>query len=287
MKKIAIKKTERRHPCFFSESRKRYGRIHLPVAQNCNIQCVYCRRDHECLHENRPGVSNGVVGPEEALDRLDRALEKMPEIAVAGIAGPGDAFCDPRPTLRTFELIRRKYPGMELCVSSNGLNVRDHIPDLADLNVGFVTLTINAIDPGVGSRLCVSVREGKGRALSGIPAARALIARQLETVSLLKAGGFRVKVNTVVVPGVNEDHAVFIAGKMGAMGVDLMNLLPLIPVPGTKMEGAEPPSRAEMRKLRRMAGKFLPQMRHCQRCRADAAGCLDKSPDTPAPLKTD
>src|SRR5512145_3171390 len=111
--------SERRlHPCFFSEAKGAYGRIHLPVASGCNIQCAYCRRDYDCVHENRPGVTKGVIAPEEALTRLERALDEMPFLSVAGIAGPGDAFHDPESTLKTFELIRRKSLKIALCVST-------------------------------------------------------------------------------------------------------------------------------------------------------------------------
>lgn len=114
---------ERNHPCLFEESSGRFGRIHLPIAPSCNIQCAYCRRDHDCLHENRPGVTNGVICSEAALDRLERAFKKILNISVAGIAGPGDAFCEPELTLQTFELIRKKNLKIAHCVSSNGLKI--------------------------------------------------------------------------------------------------------------------------------------------------------------------
>ena len=273
MRGIKTQTLARKHPCFFSEAKGRYGRIHLPVAPSCNIQCAYCRRDYECVHENRPGATNGVIGPEEALDRFERALKIMPRIAVVGIAGPGDAFCDPELTLKTFELIRRRHSEIELCVSSNGLNVKDHIKALRDLKTRFITITINAIDPGVGARLYKMIKH-KGGVLKKTAAAKLLIERQLEAVLLLKKNGFIVKVNSVVIPGINDDHILFLAKRMGRLGVDLMNLLPIIPLPGTDMSGIDPPSPSRMRRLREKAGMDVPQMRHCARCRSDAAGYL-------------
>jgi nitrogen fixation protein NifB len=261
------------HPCFFAESRGRYGRIHLPVAASCSIQCAYCRRDYACVHENRPGVTDGVINPEEALERLEQALIRMPNISVAGIAGPGDAFCNADSTMRTFELIRRKHRDIALCVSSNGLNVKKYIPTLRDLHVGFVTITVNAIDPGIGARLYKSVR-WEGEILRGRVAAQTLIDKQMEAISLLKSGNFTVKVNSVVIPGVNDDHMLFLARKMARLGVDLMNFLPLIPIAGTDMQDMAPPSPAEMKKLREKAGEYVPQMHHCTRCRSDAVGLL-------------
>lgn len=271
-----MQKALKQHPCFYSKAHGQYGRIHLPVAPSCNIQCAYCRRDHECLHENRPGVCAGVLTPRAALDRLNFALTKMPYITVAGIAGPGDAFSEPDLTLRTLELIRRAYPRLSLCLSTNGLMAREHVESLKELDVGFITITVNAINPVVGARLCKSVRI-KGRMLRGIDAARVLIDRQLEAIAAFKAKGFVVKVNCVVAPGFNEDHVVFIAKRMGWLGVDLMNLIPLIALPGTDMAAVAPPSASIMKTLRERAGRYVPQMRHCARCRSDAAGYLHRS----------
>jgi nitrogen fixation protein NifB len=267
----------RSHPCFYAQAKGKHGRIHLPVAPSCNIQCSYCRRDSDCLHENRPGVTSGVINPEEACDRLALALEKMPHISVAAVAGPGDAFCDPERTLKTFELIRERNPEIALCVSTNGLNLKDSIPRLIDLNVGFVTLTINAIDPHIAARLCKHITL-EGKIVRGLEAARLLLSRQLEALTLLNEAGMTVKVNSVVVPGVNEDHMVFLAKTVGALGVGLMNFLPLISVPGTDMEGMEPPSEERMRKLRQRASPYVSQMHHCTRCRSDAAGLLGAGP---------
>lgn len=265
----------RNHPCFFAEAKGRFGRIHLPVAPSCNIQCAYCRRDHDCPHENRPGVANGVLTPEAALERLEKTIVEKPYISVAGIAGPGDAFCEPELTLRTFELIRRKHSQIELCVSSNGLNIQDHIQALLDLKVRFVTITMNAIDAGIGARLYEKVKI-RNTFVQGREAVQRLIDRQIKAVASLKAVGLTVKVNSVIIPGINDDHILFLTKKMKHLGVDLMNLLPLIPVSGTAMERIVPPSAAEMRKIRQRAGRYIPQMRHCRRCRSDAAGLLNR-----------
>ena len=262
------------HPCFYSGDKKRYGRIHLPVAPGCNIQCAYCRRDYDCVNENRPGVSKGVVSPAKALERLVKSLKAMPNLSVAAVAGPGDAFADPETTLETFELIRERFSGISLCVSSNGLNLAPYVTDLKDLGVNFVTVTVNALDPGIGARLVDEVRV-EGEVLEGRHGAGLLIDRQLEAVSRLKKSGITVKINTVAVPDINMDHSLIMARRFAAMGVDLMNILPLIPVAGTRMAGVTPPSPEKIRHLRRAAQAFLPQMHHCRRCRADAAGCLE------------
>jgi nitrogen fixation protein NifB len=276
MPPASIQSKRNPHPCFYAGHSGRYGRIHLPVAASCNIQCAYCRRDYDCPNENRPGAVTRVLQPEEALLNLERALSEMPHISVAAVAGPGDAFSDPVVTLRTFELIRRNNRDLALCVSTNGLNVAEYIPQLCDLDARFVTITVNAIDPNIGRRLCKWVKVDTG-ILRGTDAAGTLISRQLEAIALLKEAGITVKVNTVVVPGVNEDHVPFLARKMGQLRVDLMNFLPLIPLAGTDMADIAAPDADRMRKLRLLAGKYVTQMHHCRRCRSDAVGLLHEN----------
>ncbi len=262
-----------RHPCFHPGARSRYGRVHLPVAPTCNIQCSYCNRAYDCTNESRPGVTSRTLEPEEAAAYLDEVLYRMPFISVAGIAGPGDCFADPGRTLATLEIIRRSHPNLHLCFSTNGLNVAEHMDALAELNVRFATVTINAVDPRVGAMIYTRVAGGDV-ALQGLDAAAFLMERQMDAVARLKARGLIVKVNTVVIPGVNDIHSAAVAERIARLKADLHNLIALIPVPGTPFQGTAPPSPERMTLLRRAAEAFIPQMRHCVRCRSDAVGLL-------------
>jgi nitrogen fixation protein NifB len=261
------------HPCFHPEAAGRYGRIHLPVAPECNIHCRYCNRAFDCTNESRPGVTSKILEPEEALAHLESAIKQMPWLTVAGIAGPGDAFADPERTLKTIEHIRRRYPLLHICLSTNGLALTDHIPELAELGVGFVTVTTNAVDPLIGARIYARI-QFRGKKFHGAAGAEVLIDRQLEAISQLKSHNITVKVNTVVIPDVNNHHVLEIAKEIAQRKVDLHNLIALIPVSGTIFSGCTPPSPALMTSLRKTAGTYVTQMLHCARCRADAVGLL-------------
>ena len=263
-----------RHPCFNAKVKGQYGRVHLPVAPKCNIKCNYCNRKYDCVNESRPGVTSTVLNPEQALYYMDKVLEKEPRISVAGIAGPGDPFANPDETLETMRLIRERYPETILCLASNGMNLAPHVGELAETGVSHVTVTVNAVDPEIGKNIYSWVKDGK-IVYRGLQAAQLLLARQLQAIGKLKEHNITVKINTIVIPGINDHHVMDVARTMKNIGVDLLNCMAMFPNPDTIFEDIPEPSIKEMAVLRNRAEEYLPQMRHCTRCRADAVGLLD------------
>jgi nitrogen fixation protein NifB len=261
------------HPCFNADARHRFARIHLPVAPNCNVQCNFCKRIYDCANESRPGVTTALLTPKQALEYLRRVLHKDPRISVVGIAGPGDPMATPMLTMETLTLVRQYYPDMILCVASNGLNVAPHVEGLAALDVSHVTLTINAIDPEIGARVYAWINHGK-RVYRGVAGAELLWRRQAEAIRLLKEHDVTVKVNTIIIPGVNDEHVVDVARRVAELGADIANCVPLYPVEGTPFGDLESPTAERVNAIRADVAQHLPIMTHCTRCRADAVGLL-------------
>ena len=268
-----------RHPCFNHGSAGKYARIHLPVAPECNIQCNYCNRKCDCVNESRPGVTSAVLSPEEALRFLGRVKEKAPHLSVAGIAGPGDPFADPAKTLKALELIHEAYPDLIFCLSTNGLNLYDHIDRLAELGVSHVTITINAVEPEIGAQIYAWVRHGK-RMLRGVDAARALLEEQLRCIPKLKAAGMLVKVNSILISGINESHIPEVAKRVKELGADIMNVIPVLITEDTAFADRMPPSSSLTEKVRAQVAEHITLMTHCRRCRADAVGLLGRDDPT-------
>ncbi|UWX56862.1 nitrogenase cofactor biosynthesis protein NifB [Chlorobaculum sp. MV4-Y] len=261
------------HPCFNDSSRHTFGRIHLPVAPKCNIQCNYCNRKFDCMNENRPGITSKVLSPKQALYYLDNALKLSPNISVVGIAGPGDPFANPNETMETLRLVREKYPEMLLCVATNGLDVLPYIEELAELQVSHVTLTINAIDPEIAQEIYAWVRYQK-KMYRDRQAAELLLENQLAALQKLKRFGVTAKVNSIIIPGVNDKHVIEVARQVASMGADILNALPYYNTTETVFENIPEPDPMMVREIQEEAGKLLPQMKHCARCRADAVGII-------------
>ncbi len=258
------------HPCFSEKACHTFGRCHVPVAPKCNIQCNYCIRDFDCVNESRPGVTTKVLNPDEAMELVKKALDKYEYIKVIGIAGPGEPLANEE----TFETLRRlheQYPNVIKCLSTNGLLLPDKIDLLQKYDVGNVTVTLNAIDPEIGAKIYQFVNY-KGKRYTGIEGAKILLSQQLKGIEEAVKRHMIVKINTVYIPGINDEHIPRIAKKVGEMGVYSFNVIPLIAQ--YKFADITPPTIEMKRKMQDECAKYIKQMRHCQRCRADAIGKL-------------
>ncbi len=246
------------------------GRMHLPVAPKCNIKCNYCTRRHDCANENRPGVTNKIIKPVEALELVRKVIARDSRIRVVGIAGPGDPLAN-ETTFETFRLIHREFPDLIKCLSTNGLLLPDRLDDLLEVGVSSLTVTINAFNPWVGSRIYSFIRY-KGKSFYAEDAAGILSCNQLLGVDGAIRRGFKLKVNSVLIPGINDKELPELALLLKGFGVQLMNIMPLIPQ--ADLAHIPPPSILTLNQVRDTCEQIIPQFRHCRQCRADAIGML-------------
>ncbi|MHC1610666.1 MAG: nitrogenase cofactor biosynthesis protein NifB [Candidatus Methanospirareceae archaeon] len=260
------------HPCFSENACHLFGRMHLPVAPKCNIQCNYCIRKFDCVNESRPGVTSKVLTPHEALERVREVLGKVHYIKVIAVAGPGEPLFNEE-TFETFRLVKDEFPHLMRCLSSNGLLLADRIDDIEELGIGTITMTLNAVDPEIGKEIYSFVNY-KGKRYTGIEAAELLLKKQLEGIREAVKRKIMVKVNTVYIPTVNDKHIIEVAKTVGKMGVYLQNIIPLIPQ--YKFADITPPTSREKEEMQEECSKYVREMKHCRRCRADAIGRLGK-----------
>jgi nitrogen fixation protein NifB len=267
------------HPCYSEEAHHHFARMHVAVAPACNIQCHYCNRKYDCANESRPGVVSERLTPEEAIRKVQAVAASVPQLSVVGIAGPGDPLANPERTFATLEGVKRVLPDLRLCVSTNGLALPDCADRLVELGVDHVTVTVNMLDPAVGEQIYPWIVLGKRR-VDGREASRILSERQLEGIERLVSRGALVKVNSVVIPGVNDRHLPEVARKVRALGAFIHNVMPLISAPehGTHygLTGQRGPTAAELEAVQTACGGDAKVMRHCRQCRADAVGLLSE-----------
>ncbi|NTW64376.1 MAG: radical SAM protein, partial [Chlorobiaceae bacterium] len=158
-------------------------------------------------------------------------------------------------------------------VATNGLDLLPYIDELAELQVSHVTITINALDPEIGARIYSWVRHNK-KMYREIDAAKLLIERQLDALKRLKEVGVTAKVNSIIIPGINDNHVIDVARKAAELGADILNCMPYYSTTETYFENIAEPSAQMVAEIQKATGEYLPQMMHCSRCRADAAGII-------------
>ena len=258
-----------RHPCFEPAAAGSHARIHLPVAPTCNILCRFCDRRLSASGD-RPALTRKVLGPEEAPAIVARAQRLCPQLSVVGVAGPGDALATPH-ALDALGRVRAQFPDLIGCLSTNGLRLADNVAKIVAVGVRAVTVTINALDPDVLVELCGGIVDDH-RVIRRHEGARLLVAAQRTGLAAAVAGGLTVKVNAVLVPGVNDGHLGDIAREASALGASTMNVIPLIPQ--AELCDSPAPTCAEVDAAHRAVERHLPAMRHCRHCRADACGKL-------------
>ncbi|MGX7877047.1 nitrogenase cofactor biosynthesis protein NifB [Mesorhizobium sp. ORM6] len=274
---LAIWNKIKDHPCFSEEAHHYFARMHVAVAPACNVQCNYCNRKYDCANESRPGVVSEKLTPDQAVRKVIAVANEVPQLSVVGIAGPGDACYDWKKTKATFERVVKEIPDLRLCVSTNGLALPDHVDELADMNVDHVTITINMVDPEIGAKIYPWIFYGNRR-YYGIEAARILHERQMLGLEMLSARGILTKINSVMIPGVNDQHLIEVNKWVKQRGAFLHNVMPLIsdPAHGTHygLTGQRGPNAMEMKALQDRLEGGAKLMRHCRQCRADAVGLL-------------
>ncbi len=261
------------HPCYNACGTEN-ARMHLPIAPKCNISCNYCVRKFDCPNESRPGVTTKVLTPQDALEKYKVAKEKVPHLSVVGIAGPGDALANWENTKNTLSLIRAYDPDVTFCVSTNGLMLPMYADEMVSLGVTHVTVTCNAVNPSVGSKIYRYINY-MGTKYEGETGAAILMANQLSGIKMLCERGAMCKVNIVMVKGINDFHIEEIVDTVKSLGVFMTNIMPMIPVAGSVFENMPLTNNKELTLLRNKCGQSLKQMYHCKQCRADAIGTLE------------
>ena len=186
-----------------------YGRrvkdLRISITDRCNFRCTYCM-------------------PEEGLTWLDRSdlLTYEEQARVARICVERFGFESIRITggeptvrghlVRLFELLAPI--GVDLAMTTNGVRLPDLAGDLAAAGLQRVNISIDSLRRE--TFLALTRRDELDRVLAGIDAA-------------LAAGLDPVKVNAVVIRGVNDDEVVDIAayGRSKGVGVRFIEFMPL------------------------------------------------------------
>lgn len=256
------------HPCFTETAVLWRGRMHLPVAPRCNLGCNYCERvvGTRAAWARGPGTAARLLTPAEAAARVTAIKAQDHALSVVGIAGPGEPLANPA-TFETLSLVHSAHPDLVLCISTNGLKLAAAVPRLLAVGLQSVTLTINTTLPDVAERL-YAWADLEGARIPGAVAASEILERQWTGLASAVKAGLLVKVNSVLIPSVNDLHLAAVARRAAALGAHRHNIMPLIP--RGRMWDRRAPTPHELEQARARCERWIPQFRGCTQCRADA-----------------
>jgi len=180
-----------------------YGRtvtnIRISLTAKCNLRCIYCHAEGEVAPEEEM--------PAEEIAEILRVARKFGMNSVKFTGG--------EPTVRKdiVEIVRSVPEGMESSMTTNGTLLAPIAQDLADAGLSRVNISLDTLRPerykSITGKDCLQ------DALDGIDAA-------------LKAGLTPVKLNFVVLKGVNDDEIddfVRFVGKRDNLILQLIELM--------------------------------------------------------------
>ena len=188
----------------------RYGRtikyLRLSVTDLCNCRCVYCMGENGV-----PRLPHSAILSFEEIEEIVRAAVSLGVTKVRLTGG------EPLVRRGIDELVRRLrgIEGVEeLAMTTNGARLAEYAEALKEAGLDRLNVSLDTLDPEKFRRI---TRIGELRdTLDGLDAAR-------------RAGFERIKLNTVLMGGVNDEEIAEIAAlaKDGAFDVRFIELMPI------------------------------------------------------------
>ena len=184
---------------------RRVTDLRLSITDRCNFRCTYCM-------------------PQEGMQWLDRSevltyeeQARIVRVCVERFGFESVRITGGEPTVRAHlpRLVEMLAPlGVDIAMTSNGVRLPEMAHDLAQAGLRRINVSLDSLRPEVFREL--TRRDDLERVIAGIEAA-------------LEAGLDPVKVNCVVMRGVNDDEVVDLAafGRERGVGVRFIEFMPL------------------------------------------------------------
>ena len=226
---------------------KTSGRVHLPVAPKALARGRFSPEK----------VLPRALSPDQALSWLEYLAGQGQVVKVVNINGPGDPLATPELTLLTLGLLRERYPGVSLCLTTLGIGAAAHAAELARVGLAHVSILLDAVDPEVAQRIYAWIRPGT----KNMPLDKAsclLIDEQAESIAALVKAGVNVQAKTTVYPCINSEHIPAIAAKAAELRASEMKLFPFLAKGEDCPQPRDKATPEELAALAAQANEYLP-----------------------------
>lgn len=187
-----------------------YGRdityMRVSVTDLCNLRCRYCMPAEGVIKKNH----DDIMSEEEIIT----VIEVASELGIRKIRFTGG---EPLIKKNIVSICRRTHeiPGInEICITTNGILLPRFAESLKDSGVERVNISLDTLRPEKYSYI---TRGGN-------------IADVLRGIESAMSAGFRVKINTVLIRGFNDDEISDMAGMTRSHDIDIrfIELMPMV-----------------------------------------------------------
>jgi cyclic pyranopterin phosphate synthase len=154
--------------------------LRLSVTDRCNLRCMYCRsnaRERSIPHQK-------ILRYEE----MARMVGVAASLGIEKVRLTGGELFVRRGCDTFLSMLRARYPGMDLRITTNGTLLEPHIPLLRRVNVHVVNISLDSFD----------------RATFAAVTGRDMLPDVLRALEALLSARLRVKINVVAMRGVND-----------------------------------------------------------------------------------
>ena len=212
--------------------------LRVSVTDRCDLRCVYCMSEDMTFLPKKDLLS---------LEELDRMCGAFIGLGVRKLRITGGEPLVRRDVLSLFESLGRHLKTgalKELSLTSNGTQLAKYAGALKAAGVERVNVSLDSLDAG---RFKTITRWGNhAQVMDGIRAA--------------KEAGLKVKINTVMLRGVNDDEAADLVAWSGDQGFDLVFIetMPMGDIDGDRTEQYMPMSLVRANLARRYALDDIP-----------------------------
>src|ERR671910_1898903 len=206
--------------------------LRVSVTDRCDFRCVYCMSEDMAFLPKRDLLT---------LEELDRICSAFVAKGVRKLRITGGEPLVRRDIMTLFGSLSRHLDSGaldELTVTTNGSQLARHARDLAACGVRRVNVSLDTLDP---DKFRAITRWGD-------------LAKVMQGLDAAQAAGLQVKINTVVLKGVNEDELETLLEWAHGRGMDLtlIEVMPLGEIDGQRIDQFLPLSLVRAR----LAGRY-------------------------------
>lgn len=177
--------------------------LRLSLIDRCNFRCPYCMPEAEYPSDHRFLPSAARMSLAEILDLVAIAVD----LGVRKLRLTGGEPLLYRDLLPLLAQLRTRWPSLELALTTNGSRLAPLAAALREAGLNRITVSLDALDP----QRFATLSGGRGE-----------VVPVLEGLAVAVAAGFAaVKVNCVVMRGVNEDQVLPLIEHFRGSGIEL------------------------------------------------------------------